>query len=430
MENSPLSEHGRLDNPVRAETSAEALDLFARHVSPGKVAFFRAGGFEFVMGRREGPYMWDLDGKRRLINCHCNGGVFNFGHRHPELVAALEQALRDYDIGNHHLPSLRRARLAEKLAACTPGALQFTVFAVGGGEAIDCAIKVARKATGRRRVVSACGGYHGHTGLALAAGEPKFSAPFLSENNDFARVQFDDLDALDAAVTDEVAAVLLETVPTTLGMPIPGAGYLPGVKALCEARGAVYIADEVQTGLGRTGKCWGIEHFGVTPDILVTGKGLSGGLYPIAATVLTPAMEAVFHEDPFSHISTFGGSELGCAVAEKVLDLLHADGFLDQVNRVSQKVYDGLEALRRKHAGLVAEVRRLGFLMGVRMTGQGMGRLMAKACYDAGLFCVYAAHDTSVLQFLPPLITDADLAEEILQRMDRALDIAGQLLAY
>jgi len=411
-----------------AISTTEALDLFADYVSPAKVAFFRTGGLEFSLGRREGPYMWDQEGGHRLINCHTNGGVFNFGHRHPELVAALEQALREYDIGNHHLPSLPRARLAERLAACVPGDLRYSVFAVGGGEAMDCAIKVARKATGRRRVVSASGGYHGHTGLALAAGEAKFSAPFLSESDDFTRVPFNDILALDAALTDEVAAVVLETVPATLGMPIPDDAYLPGVKALCEARGAVYIADEVQTGLGRTGKCWGVEHFGVSPDILVTGKGLSGGLYPIAATVLTPDMEAVFHDDPFAHISTFGGAELGCPVAEKVLELLHGDGFLDHVNRISQRLYDGLEVLRREHGDLVAEIRRLGMFMGVRMTGEGMGRLMAKACYEAGVFCVYAAHDTSVFQFLPPLITDEPLADEILERLARAFEIAGQLM--
>ncbi len=407
---------------------AGAMDLFSEYVSPGKVAFFRAGGLEFVLGRREGPYMWDIEGERRLINCHCNGGVFNFGHRHPELVAAMAQSLREYDVGNHHLPSLPRARLAEKLAACTPGALRYSVFAVGGGEAMDCAIKVARKATGRRRVVSASGGYHGHTGLALAAGEPKFSAPFLSEDANFARVPFNDLPAMEAALTEEVAAVVLETVPATLGMPIPDAGYLPGVKAACAAKGVVYIADEVQTGLGRTGRCWGVEHYGVAPDILVTGKGLSGGLYPLAATMLTPELEAVFHDDPFVHISTFGGAELGCPVGEKVLELLHADGFLAQVNTVSLQLYDGLEALRGKHDGLVAEVRRLGMFMGVRMAGEGLGRLMAKACYDAGIFCVYAAHDTSVFQFLPPLITDAALAEEILQRMGHAFEIAAKYL--
>ncbi len=407
---------------------AGAMDLFSEYVSPGKVAFFRSGGLEFVLGRREGPYMWDIEGERRLINCHCNGGVFNFGHRHPELVAAMAQSLREYDVGNHHLPSLPRARLAEKLAACTPGALRYSVFAVGGGEAMDCAIKVARKATGRRRVVSASGGYHGHTGLALAAGESKFSAPFLSEDPNFTRVPFNDLPAMEAALTEEVAAVVLETVPATLGMPIPDAGYLPGVKAACAAKGVLYIADEVQTGLGRTGRCWGVEHYGVAPDILVTGKGLSGGLYPLAATMLTPELEAVFHDDPFIHISTFGGAELGCPVGEKVLELLHADGFLEQVNSVSQQLYDGLEALRQDHDGFVAEVRRLGMFMGVRMAGEGLGRLMAKACYDAGIFCVYAAHDTSVFQFLPPLITDAVLAEEIIQRMGRAFEIGAKYL--
>ena len=300
-------------------TSHEAMDCFGEFISPGKVAFFRSVGIEFVIGRREGARIWNLEGDKELINCHCNGGTFNLGHRNPEVIAAVEAALRETDIGNHHLPSDRRARLAERLAACTPGDLKYTIFAVGGGEAIDCAIKIARKATGRRRVVSVHGGYHGHTGLSVVAGDAKFSAPFLSDSPDFVKVPFNDLPAMEAALDDTVACVVLETIPATLGMVPPAVGYLAGVKHACEAHGALYVADEVQTGLGRTGSLWGVEHYGIKPDMLVSGKGLSGGIYPIAATVITPELIRVFDDDPFLHISTFGGSEIGCAAAERVL---------------------------------------------------------------------------------------------------------------
>lgn len=153
---------------------AAVTDLFARHVSSGKVTFFQQVGIEFVMGRREGPYIWDIDGRTRLINCHCNGGVFNLGHRHPAVVQALVESVQMLDIGNHHLISEPRARLAARLAELAPG-LSYTVFAVGGGEATDLAIKVARGYTGRQKIVSASGGYHGHTGFALFTGDEKYN---------------------------------------------------------------------------------------------------------------------------------------------------------------------------------------------------------------------------------------------------------------
>ncbi len=269
---------------------SQIFEKFSQYVSSGKARFFQDNGIEFVFGRREGPFVWDMDGQKQLIDCHCNGGVFNLGHRHPRIVSALQQAMRHLDIGNHHFVSAYRANLAEKLAAITPGDLQYTVFGVSGGEAIDTAIKIARRATGRRKILTVKGGYHGHTGYAVAAGDPKFSAPFLAESPEFVRVPFNDAEAVTKTLTSEFAAVLVETIPATLGMPIPDDDYFPQVKQQCQATGALLIIDEVQSGLGRTGRIWGIQHYDVVPDILVTGKGLSGGLYPMTATIIRPEL--------------------------------------------------------------------------------------------------------------------------------------------
>lgn len=404
------------------ETNASVYDEFAAWVSPGKVRFFRAGGIEFAMGRRQGPYVWDVEGGHRLVDCHCNGGTYNLGHRHPELVASLRRALEGLDIGNHHLPSGPRARLARRLAELTPGRLRYSVFGVSGGEAIDLALKVARRATGRRRIVSVRGAYHGHTGLAVATGHEKFSKPFLCDSSDFAHVPWNDLGAMQRALGPDVAAVVLETIPATLGMPLPADDYLPGVKALCGEHGALYVADEVQTGLGRTGRLWGVEHFGVEPDVLVTAKGLSGGLYPLTATVLTPEVAAVFEDDPFSHVSTFGGSELGCAVAGKVLEMSSDPAFLERVVRVSARIRDGVTQQGRRHPATgFQEVRALGAFMGVRFADPTAGPSLMRHCFDAGLLCFLAGNDPSVLQLLPPLVADEALADEIVERMGDAL---------
>ncbi|MGB5057706.1 MAG: aminotransferase class III-fold pyridoxal phosphate-dependent enzyme, partial [Candidatus Promineifilaceae bacterium] len=169
------------------------FDQFSRHVSSGKAAFFQMAGIDFVQGRRSGPFIWDMAGEKRVIDCHCNGGVFNLGHRHPEVVQALIDSLQTLDIGNHHLVSEPRARLAARLAEVTPGNLSYTVFGVGGGEAVDLAFKVARGFTGRQKIISARGGYHGHTGLALAAGDAKYYQPFGEQAPGFVQVPFGDI---------------------------------------------------------------------------------------------------------------------------------------------------------------------------------------------------------------------------------------------
>ena len=278
----------RRSSAHHAPTRDDVLALAERYVCPDRVRTFAALGAGIVMGRREGYRIHDVDG-RSWLDLHLNGGVFNLGHRNPELIAVLVDALDELDIGNHHFPSVERALLAADLVERTPG-MTYAVFASGGGEAIDLAIKSARRATGRRRVVSVAGAYHGHTGLALAAGDREAAEAFLSTGADeeFPQVPFDDLPALEQALAAApTAAVILETIPATIGFPTPDADYLAGVRELCDRYGALYIADEVQTGLGRTGSLWAVQRAGVTPDILVTGKGLSGGLYPIAATLLS-----------------------------------------------------------------------------------------------------------------------------------------------
>ncbi len=392
------------------ETSAfnskdAAWDLYARHVAPGKVAAYRRLGLEVVMGEREGVRFRDAFSDRSWIDCHTNGGVFALGHRNPRVLLALRMALQEVDVGNHHLVSPYRGELARRLAATTGGQLEGVVFGVGGGEAMDLALKVCRGVTGRARVVSTHGGYHGHTGLALAAGDPAYRDPFGPNLPGFEQVPFDDLPALDAAVDEEVAAVVLEPVPATLGMPICAEDYLPAVAKLCAERGAKLILDEVQTGLGRTGRVWCYQHAQVGPDVLVTGKGLSGGVYPITATLMTRDLHEFFVDHPFVHLSTFGGAEPGCAAALAVLDAIEEPGFLERVGELSERIAARLE-------GLPFELRRRGLMIGFKFPEPDGGVTAARRLIAEGVFAVYANNDPSVLQFLPPLIiSDAELDE-------------------
>ncbi len=385
----------------------DIFDLYRTHVNAGKIDTYERYGLNAVMGRRDGVRFWDAYDDRSWINCHCNGGVFNLGHRNPAVLAAVRDSLEDHDIGNHHLPAASRADLARRLAGSTGGLLPGVVFGVAGGESIDLGIKVARAATGRTGIVSASGGFHGHTGLALAAGDAQYRDPFGPNPPGFVQVPFNDVDAMDDAIGEDTAAVILEPIPATLGMPIPDPDYLPAVQQMCRERGAKLILDEIQTGLGRTGRMWAYEHWGLEPDVVVTGKGLSGGIYPISATLMTREIHSLFDTDPFIHISTFGGAEPGAAAALAVLDLVEMPGFLDHVVDLEDRFVAGF-------AGMPFALRHLGMMMALVFPAPDAGMYAMKLLFDAGLFTVYANNDTSVLQFLPPLICTDDEADEII----------------
>jgi len=409
------------DLPQYSERKRRALARAHEYLIPGRVETFLGLGIPLVIGRREGYRFWDVDG-HELMDFHLNGGTYNLGHRHPAIVQVLQEALQGLDIGNHHFPSEARAELAERLAASTPGQLHYTVFASGGGEAVDVAIKSARRFTGRRKVVAMACGYHGHTGLSGAAGDDANARYFCSDHPDeFIKVPFDDLEAVHSALQGrDVAAVILETIPATYGFPVPSDGYLPGVARLCREYGALYVADEVQTGLGRTGRLWGVECWGVEPDILVTGKGLSGGLYPMAATVLRRDVGGWLADNGWGHVSTFGGAEPGCVVASRVLDLCSDPGTLTHVAAISEHLHAGLADIRSR-LGFLGEIRRKGLVMGLAFDDPMGGVRMMSALFERGVWAIVAGYDRSVLQFKPGLLVDRSFCDEALERFESAL---------
>ena len=318
--------------------------------NPDKTQFWIDSGVPLVIDRREGYFIYDVEGKR-LIDVHLNGGTYNLGHRNPEVVAAVTAAMQRFDIGNHHFPSLARTALAEALVRHgirTGHALTKVMYGSGGGEAIDIALKSARHATKKRGIVSVAKAYHGHTGLAVATGDERFATLFLSDRPDeFAHVPFNDLGAMEAALRGrDVAAVIMETIPATYGFPLPAPGYLAEVKRLCERYGALYIADEVQTGLMRTGELWAISKHGVEPDILVSGKGISGGMYPVSVVLATETAAGWLTEDGFAHMSTFGGAELGCVAALKTLEITCRPEVRSMVHYIAGMFTDGLSQIQ------------------------------------------------------------------------------------
>jgi len=395
--------------------------------NPDKTQFWIDSGVPLVIDRREEYFIYDVSGKR-LIDVHLNGGTYNLGHRNTEVVQAVTAAMQHFDIGNHHFPSLARTALAEALVESAPPNITKVIYGSGGGEAIDIALKTARHTTQKRKIVSIVKAYHGHTGLAVATGDDRFAALFLADRpEEFPHVPFNDLAAMEGALRGrDVAAVIMETIPATYGFPLPNPGYLEGVKQLCEQYGALYIADEVQTGLMRTGELWAISKHGIEPDILVTGKGISGGLYPISAVLVSEAAAGWLSEDGFGHISTFGGAELGCVAALKTLEITCRPETRSMVHYVSDLIGRGLRAIQSAYPEWLIGIRQNGLVMGLEFAHPQGAKYVMKHLYDTGVWAIFSTLDPRVLQFKPGILMTPDLSEELLGRTEVAIGKAWQ----
>ncbi len=385
--------------------------------NPGKTQFWIDSGVPLVIDRREEYFLYDMTGKR-LIDVHLNGGTYNLGHRNPEVVHAVSTAMQHFDIGNHHFPSLARTALAEALIASAPPGLTKVIYGSGGGEAIDIALKTARHTTQKRKIVSIVKAYHGHTGLAVGTGDERFSQLFLADSpEDFPHVPFNDLAAMEQVLSGrDIAAVIMETIPATYGFPLPDPGYLRAVKALCERYGALYIADEVQTGLMRTGELWGITKEGITPDIMVTGKGISGGLYPIACVLVNERSAGWLTEDGFGHISTFGGAELGCIAALKTLEITSRPETRSRVHYLSDVIGAGLRRIQDSCPDWFVGIRQNGVIFGLEFADPQGAKYVMKHLYENGVWAIFSTLDPRVLQYKPGILMSPELAEELLDR--------------
>lgn len=404
------------------DSKEDMLERSRAFWNPNKTDFWQDAGIDLVIDRREGYLFWDMAG-RRLIDLHLNGGTYNLGHRNPELIATLEQAMQHFDIGNHHFPALARTALAEALVAtCSPN-MQRVIYGSGGGEATDIAIKTARHTRQRRKIVSVIKAYHGHTGLAVATGDDRFSKLFLADNpEEFVQVPFNDLNAMEDALKGrDVAAVIMETIPATYGFPLPEPGYLQGVKALCEQYDALYIADEVQTGLMRTGEMWGISKAGIEPDIMVIGKGITGGMYPIACVVVSDECSAWLKEDGFGHISTGGGGELGCVVSLKVLEICGRPEVRSMVHYIAERFQTGLRQIQDIYPDWFIGIRQDGVVMGLEFDHPTGAKLVMKHLYAHGVWAIFSSLDARILQFKPGILLSPEMVDEILDRTEVAI---------
>lgn len=376
--------------------------------------------FPIVLRKGRGMKVWSTDGKEYLD--FVGGVAVNIlGHCHPKVVIAIQkQAQRLLHVSNYyHIgPQIRLAKLlvqhtfADKVFFCNSGA-----------EANEAAIKLARKYSkenvnpDRFEIITAENSFHGRTLAALTAtGQEKFQKGFEPLVPGFKHVPFNDVDAIGQAITMNTCAIMLEPVQGEGGVKIPDPDYLKEVRKICDENSLLLILDEVQTGMGRTGKFFAYEHFGITPDIMTIAKGLGGGV-PIGAMLATDKVALAFQ--PGTHASTFGGNPLVCAAAVTTIETLLEDGFiLDQCNRMSEYMKERLINLREKFPHLIADIRGLGLLIGMELTREC--EPLVKACLEMGVLVNCAAGN--VLRFIPPLIVQKKDIDHLINVLGKAME--------
>ena len=356
-----------------------------------------------VEGR--GSRVWDVEG-REYVDLTAGWGVTAIGHCHPVLVEAISRQagrLIQMTAAVYTLPQLD---LSERLASLTPEPLTRSFFVTSGTEAVEGAIKLAHRATGRAKFVSTEGSFHGRSlGSLSLIGRPRHRSPYEKILAASDRVPYGDLAAMCAAVDTETAAVVVEPIQGEGGVIVPPAGYLRGLRSRCDETGALLVFDEIQTGIGRTGRWFGLEHDDVVPDVITLGKGLGGG-FPIAAFLTTEAVAKTVSVG--DHGGTYAGHPLGCAASHAVLGVIAEEGLVERAAELGARVRERLESFAAERPDLASAVRGRGLLLGLELCGAQLGAdLQARALERGVLVDVTAGR---VVRLFPALnVPEGDL---------------------
>jgi putrescine aminotransferase len=382
----------------------QVLDRYTRHVNTSLASLARllAAPVEVAAA---GSKVQGSDGHAYL---DCGGfGVFLLGHCHPAVVAAVREQLERNPLATRLFLNPELAQAAADLAGIAPAGLDYVFLTNSGAEAAELGLKLARLA-GKRHVIAMRGGFHGKTlGALSVTGREQYREPFgpLLPMVDF--VPFGDLAALRAALTAE-SVVLLEPVQAEGGVRLPPGGYLRQVRQACTQAGAVMILDEIQTGLGRLGAWWGADLAGVTPDALLAGKILGGGVMPAGGVVASAELFAPLNADPLLHSSTFAGSPLAAAAVTATIGAIKSEGLIERTRELGPQVRDlAVEAVAAHCPHLVTEVRGQGLLIGVDFVSADAAAEFLTGLLDARVIPSYSLNASNVLRLTPPAILDA-----------------------
>ncbi len=410
----------------------QTVDNFRDHVNPGFLAYRKSvtkdGQFAAVEWRDAGPNSFmDVNGKE-YIDCLGGFGIYNVGHRHPKVIKAVTSQMNRQPLHSQDLLDPLRAMLAKILADITPGDLKYSYFANSGTETVEAAMKLAKMHTGRTTFIATTRAFHGKSlGALSATAKGVFRKPFLPMIPGFRHVPFGDIDMMRktmescALVGEDVAAIILEPIQGEGGVNLPPEGYLKQVRDLCNQFGALLIFDEVQTGMGRTGKMFCAEHYDVVPDILCLAKAFGGGVIPAGAVVATEEVFKSFFPNPFIQTTTFGGNPLACAAAIATFNILIEENLPARATELGNYMMKGLREAAAAYTDKVMEVRGKGLLIGVEFHNDEIGYEVSKGLFDHGVLVAGTLINAKTIRIEPPLTISYEEADQVISAFRKVL---------
>ena len=419
-----------LTNEEKDWVISESVKGFKENVNPGFLQYRKSVSTDYtaVEWNDSGATITDINGKV-FIDCLGGYGIFNVGHRHPKVIEAVMNQMKRQALHSQELLDPLRAMLAKLLAMITPGDLQYSFFTNSGTESVEGALKLARLYTKRSGIISTIGAFHGKSlGSLSATSKSIFREPFLPLVPGFQHVPYGDAKMLETQIAsasytgEDIAAVILEPIQGEGGVIIPPDDYFRQVREICDRYSVILIVDEVQTGLGRTGRLFGIEHYGVKPDIMCLAKPLGGGVMPIGAFISTKEIWQEMIPNPFLHSTTFGGNPLACAAAIAAINVTLEEKLPEQAAEKGEYFLPKLIDLMAEYKNICYEARGRGLMIGMEFTSNEIGYDVAKGLFENGILVAGTLINAKTIRIEPPLvITKAEL--------DKVLEILNKVFA-
>src|SRR5256712_8809962 len=404
------------------------VSIFAWYYNSGFIEYRKsvaeAGDFAAVEWTGHGATFKDVLG-REYIDCIGGFGLFNLGWAHPKVVGAVQAQLQKSPLPTQELLDPLRGMLAHLLAEITPGDIRYSFFVSSGTEAVEGAMKLAKLYTRKSGFIASVRGFHGKTAGALSlTGKAIFRRPAMPLHNNVFHVPFGDADAVEQQlriareVGNDIAAVIMEPVPAEAGAIVPSDDFWPRLRQLCDEYEVLLIADEVQTGMGRTGKLWGVEHWEVTPDIITSAKALGGGVMPIGAFMSTPKIWSVMNSNPFIHTSTTGGHASACAAAIAAIYGTLEERIPEQAAEQGEYFIQQLREIAARNDDMYTDITGKGLLIGQHFVNDETGYAVASGLFKRGVLISGTFNNSRVIRVEPPLIITREEIDTILNRLE------------
>ncbi|MFW5488287.1 MAG: putrescine aminotransferase [Desulfovibrio sp.] len=419
---------GSVSEDIRKKIAMETVDNFRDHINKGFLEYRKSvtesGEFAVTEWTGQGSILCDVLG-REYIDILGGFGLYSYGIRHPKIVEAVKAQLDRSPQYSQEMLDPLRAKLAKVIAMLTPGDIQYGFFANSGTEAVEGAMKLAKFYTGKKGFISMLKGFHGKTlGSLSLMGKDDYRKPLLPLLEGMRHVPFGDADAVEQelaraqAVGDDIAGVVAEPVQGEAGAIVPPADFWPRLREICDKYGVLLIADEVQTGFGRTGEVFGVDNWDVAPDIMCFGKALGGGVVPMSGFFSTPKIWKVMEPNPFMHTTTTGGNPIACAAALSAISVMHEEDLPAQAKMKGEYVRKKLGEISERHPGIFSKITGLGLLIGMEFVSDEIGYAVASGLFAHGVLTAGTLTNAKCIRFEPALNIPMELLDEALNRME------------